>query len=207
MNLETWRQLWRVLEISDIILLIVDIRFPALHFSPAFYEHCTKNLQKDVILVLNKIDLVENSVVIAWKNYFRNKFPNLHILLFSSSKQIKQRRTRNQDHTQDQDQDSATTRALAAQIYTAKAHRQLYECVNAIVDSRIDLGSWQAILDKQIEPTLDTVTAAETQEMDELYQRKSERKKFENGFVTIGCCGNYLYLKAFVYFEVDPIEF
>lgn len=28
MNLETWRQLWRVMEISDIILFIVDIRFP-----------------------------------------------------------------------------------------------------------------------------------------------------------------------------------
>jgi hypothetical protein len=28
MNLETWRQLWRVLEMSDIILMIVDIRYP-----------------------------------------------------------------------------------------------------------------------------------------------------------------------------------
>lgn len=28
LNLETWRQLWRVLEMSDILLCIVDIRFP-----------------------------------------------------------------------------------------------------------------------------------------------------------------------------------
>lgn len=28
LNLETWRQLWRVLEISDIVLVIVDIRYP-----------------------------------------------------------------------------------------------------------------------------------------------------------------------------------
>ena len=28
MNLETWRQLWRVLEMSDILLLITDIRHP-----------------------------------------------------------------------------------------------------------------------------------------------------------------------------------
>ncbi|MBH0219665.1 hypothetical protein GH793_15910 [Listeria monocytogenes] len=27
-NLETWRQLWRVLEMSDVVLLIVDIRHP-----------------------------------------------------------------------------------------------------------------------------------------------------------------------------------
>lgn len=91
MNLETWRQLWRVLEISDIILLIVDIRFAALHFSPAFYNYCNEVLKKDVILVLNKIDLVQTSTVIAWKHYFLKHFPNLHILLFSSSKQIKRR--------------------------------------------------------------------------------------------------------------------
>lgn len=28
LNLETWRQLWRVLEISDILLVIVDARYP-----------------------------------------------------------------------------------------------------------------------------------------------------------------------------------
>ena len=26
LNLETWRQLWRVIEMSDILLVIVDIR-------------------------------------------------------------------------------------------------------------------------------------------------------------------------------------
>lgn len=30
LNLETWRQLWRVLEISDIVLVIVDIRYPVI---------------------------------------------------------------------------------------------------------------------------------------------------------------------------------
>lgn len=96
LNLETWRQLWRVLEISDIILLIVDIRFPALHFSPKFYEYCTQALQKDVILILNKIDLVPTSLVVAWKLYFETKYPNLHIILFSSAKQIKYRQKQRQ---------------------------------------------------------------------------------------------------------------
>jgi len=95
MNLETWRQLWRVLEISDIILLIVDIRFPSLHFSPTFYEHCAAN-DKDVILVLNKIDLVPTEQVVAWKAYFKKKYPKLHVLLFSSSKQIKLKRGKHQ---------------------------------------------------------------------------------------------------------------
>lgn len=28
LNLETWRQLWRVLEMSDIILIVSDARYP-----------------------------------------------------------------------------------------------------------------------------------------------------------------------------------
>lgn len=28
LNLETWRQLWRVLEMSDVLLVVVDARFP-----------------------------------------------------------------------------------------------------------------------------------------------------------------------------------
>lgn len=32
LNLETWRQLWRVTEMSDLVLLIADIRHPVLLF-------------------------------------------------------------------------------------------------------------------------------------------------------------------------------
>lgn len=35
LNLETWRQLWRVLEMSDIVLVVVDARFP-VHNEIAF---------------------------------------------------------------------------------------------------------------------------------------------------------------------------
>ena len=54
MNLETWRQLWRTVEISDIILMIVDVRFAVnilfsfLHFKSIILSrlfislrHCT----------------------------------------------------------------------------------------------------------------------------------------------------------------------
>lgn len=211
MNLETWRQLWRVVEISDIILLIVDIRFPALHFSPKFYEYCTSVLRKDVILILNKIDLVSTSVVVAWKHFFEHRFPNLHIILFSSSKQIKhkKKRAKSEDKTkksENQDEisqeEELEIKALAADIYTAKAHRQLYECVKNIVKNNVDLSSWSDMTEKLIEnSTIRTegslnsienlnISNEDTGFMDELYYSKVERKKFENGFVTIGCCGN-----------------
>ena len=33
LNLETWRQLWRVIEMADIVLLITDIRHPVSSIS------------------------------------------------------------------------------------------------------------------------------------------------------------------------------
>ncbi|XP_017561536.1 guanine nucleotide-binding protein-like 1 [Pygocentrus nattereri] len=83
-NLETWRQLWRVLEMSDIILLIVDIRHPVLQFPPALYHYITGPLQKQVVLVLNKVDLCPAPLVLAWKHYMTKHFPHLHCACFTS---------------------------------------------------------------------------------------------------------------------------
>ena len=58
--------------------------FQALHFSPAMYNYVTKELQKPLVLVLNKIDLAAPSLVVAWKHYFTTKFPGLHIVCFTS---------------------------------------------------------------------------------------------------------------------------
>eukprot|EP00731_Ephydatia_muelleri_P024906 Em0016g1177a len=84
LNLETWRQLWRVLEISDVLLLITDVRHPVLHFSPALYKYVAEELKKHVVLVLNKIDLVPPEVVVAWRHYFLSKFPELDVICFTS---------------------------------------------------------------------------------------------------------------------------
>ncbi|CAG8462783.1 12164_t:CDS:10 [Ambispora leptoticha] len=83
-NLEVWRQLWRVFEISDMILIIVDIRHPLLHFPPSLYNFVVKELGRDMILVFNKIDLVARNTVEAWSRYFQQEFPNVHIVGFSS---------------------------------------------------------------------------------------------------------------------------
>lgn len=83
-NLETWRQLWRVLEMSDVILLIVDIRHPVLQFPPTLYHYINGDLQKQVVLVLNKADLCPPPLVIAWKHYLASQFPHLQTVCFTS---------------------------------------------------------------------------------------------------------------------------
>lgn len=83
-NLETWRQLWRVLERSDVLVMVADIRYPALHFVPGLYERITKEMGKGMVLALNKCDLVSEDLLNAWKAYFQQRYPDLAIALFSS---------------------------------------------------------------------------------------------------------------------------
>lgn len=84
LNLDTWRQLWRVLEMSEIITIVVDIRQPLFHFPPALYDYIVNDLRKMVIIVLNKIDLVPASLVIAWQSYLKKQYPEVHIVPFAS---------------------------------------------------------------------------------------------------------------------------
>ncbi|KAJ3046059.1 Guanine nucleotide-binding-like protein 1 [Rhizophlyctis rosea] len=82
-NLEVWRQLWRVSELSDIMLLVVDSRHPILHFPPSLFDHIVKELGKKLVLVFNKIDLIDAVTLQAWKSYFVQRFPGLLTATFS----------------------------------------------------------------------------------------------------------------------------
>ncbi len=68
-NLNVWRQLWRVTETSSIILILIDSRFPLIHFPPSL-EHYVKGLGKPYVLVLTKTDLVPRWLAEAWQSWF-----------------------------------------------------------------------------------------------------------------------------------------
>lgn len=53
-------------------------------FPPSLYDYVTNTLKKDFILVLNKIDLAPAPLVVAWKKYFEEKYPSLHIAMFTT---------------------------------------------------------------------------------------------------------------------------
>ncbi|KAJ1979184.1 hypothetical protein H4R35_001611 [Dimargaris xerosporica] len=86
-NLEVWRQLWRVVEISDVVLVVTDIRHPLLHFPPSLYDYVVQSQGKKMILVLNKADLVTESIVDAWRDYFQRVFPELLVTTFACFEQ------------------------------------------------------------------------------------------------------------------------
>lgn len=70
-NIEVWKQLWRVVERSDLVVQIVDARNPLL-FRSVDLERYVKELNdgKQNLLLVNKADLLTLKQRIAWAQYF-----------------------------------------------------------------------------------------------------------------------------------------
>ena len=80
-NLEVWRQLWRTLEVSDALLLIVDARTPLLSFPAPLYEEAVRRGTLPMVCLLNKADLLPPAVADAWAQCLRDKYPALHAVV------------------------------------------------------------------------------------------------------------------------------
>ncbi|TQS38125.1 hypothetical protein Golomagni_01376 [Golovinomyces magnicellulatus] len=83
-NLEVWRQLWRVIERSDLILQIVDARNPLL-FRSEDLERYVKDIDpaKENLLLVNKADLLTLEQRQAWADYFNSA--DIRFKFFSAS--------------------------------------------------------------------------------------------------------------------------
>ncbi|KAJ7706018.1 hypothetical protein B0H17DRAFT_919616 [Mycena rosella] len=80
-NLEVWRQLWRVTEISHIILVLLDSRAPLLHYPPSLATYLSDHR---VILVLTKVDISGPARADAWTRYFNVHYPTLRVVQVES---------------------------------------------------------------------------------------------------------------------------
>ncbi|XP_041989890.1 GTPase LSG1-1-like [Salvia splendens] len=70
-NLDIWRQLWRVLERSDLIVMVVDARDPLFYRCPDLEAYAREiDEHTKTVLLVNKADLLPCSVREQWANYF-----------------------------------------------------------------------------------------------------------------------------------------
>lgn len=82
-NLEVWRQLWRVIERSDLVVQIVDARNP-LQFRSEDLENYVKEIdpRKKNLLLVNKADMLTLKQREAWAEYFEEN--NINFRFFSA---------------------------------------------------------------------------------------------------------------------------
>lgn len=103
-NLEVWRQLWRVIERSDLVVQIVDARNP-LMFRSEDLENYVKdvNPKKQNLLLVNKADMMTSKQRRAWAQYFKSN--NIAYRFFSASlaKQLNEERELEEGSSSEED--------------------------------------------------------------------------------------------------------
>lgn len=74
-NLEVWRQLWRVVERSDLVVQILDCRNPLMYLCEDLIKYVNEefNGKKMNLILLNKADYLTEKQRQMWFEYFRDR--------------------------------------------------------------------------------------------------------------------------------------
>ncbi|TDG42500.1 hypothetical protein AWZ03_011085 [Drosophila navojoa] len=182
LNLETWRQLWRVLEFSDILLIIVDVRYASLMFPPSLYDYIIHTIKKQAIVIFNKVDLVAAEAVVAWRHYFNERYPELPVVLFASYSMRSQKGTQR-------------SRFQRAHRQSMEGVHNIYRECQKIVENDVDLSAWlQKIRDDMCTDELDDDEATTNNQGESRISNVTETTphqhvKYNSGVLTIGCIG------------------
>ncbi|KQJ85744.1 GTPase LSG1-1 [Brachypodium distachyon] len=71
-NIDIWRQLWRVVERSDLLVMVVDARDPLFYRCPDLEAYAKEfDEHKRTMLLVNKADLLPLNIRKRWADYFK----------------------------------------------------------------------------------------------------------------------------------------
>lgn len=88
-NLEVWRQLWRVIERSDLVCQLVDARNPTFYYSTDLEAYASELVPpKPMVVVVNKADYLSRAQQREWARHFEKR--GVVVLFFSARQQQEQ---------------------------------------------------------------------------------------------------------------------
>ncbi len=92
-NIEVWRQLWRVIERSDLVVQIVDARNPLLFRSDDLEKYVKEvDSKKRNLLLINKSDMLTEEMREQWAQYFEEKGINYKFFSAHLAKELNEAR-------------------------------------------------------------------------------------------------------------------
>ncbi|EAT32852.1 AAEL014908-PA [Aedes aegypti] len=102
-NLDFWRQLWRVVERSDIVVQIVDGRNPLL-FRSEDLERYVKEVdeRKMNMILINKSDFLNEDQRTAWARYFDEQ--GIRVAFFSAAESVEEAKREQEEREAREDQ-------------------------------------------------------------------------------------------------------
>ncbi|KIW09089.1 uncharacterized protein PV09_00034 [Verruconis gallopava] len=129
-NLEVWRQLWRVIERSDLIVQIVDARNPLL-FRCEDLEKYVKEVdaKKTNLLLVNKADMMTLEQRQIWADYFVENNINFRFFSAELARERNEARGLGNGEEGDDDDDDASSSSLQDEVAdnTGSAEKELLE--------------------------------------------------------------------------------
>lgn len=107
-NLEFWRQLWRVVERSDVVVQIVDARNPLL-FRCEDLEKYVKEVSEDKMnmILINKADFLSDIQRKYWADYFANI--GVKVVFFSAVLAAEEQNVETDDKNREIEDDAETS--------------------------------------------------------------------------------------------------
>ncbi|KAF4585763.1 ribosome biogenesis GTPase Lsg1 [Ophiocordyceps camponoti-floridani] len=135
-NIEVWRQMWRVIERSDLVVQIVDARNPLL-FRCEDLESYVKavDAKKENLLLINKADMMTPTQRKAWAKYLREAGIAFEFFSAHLAKQLNE--ARDDDDDDDDDDESESDDELHASAQGHDAPNDQDDDADSDQDSRI----------------------------------------------------------------------
>ena len=131
-NIEVWRQLWRVIERSDLVVQIVDARNPLL-FRCEDLERYVKEVdpKKRNLLLINKSDMLTDDMREHWATYFEEKGVNYKFFSAYLAKELNEAREEAESPSADQIDHAGEARqpskTMAARLQKVNLKEELNE--------------------------------------------------------------------------------
>lgn len=136
-NLEFWRQLWRVVERSDVIAQIVDARNPLLFWCEDLEKYVREvDPTKQNMILLNKSDFLTEEQRKSWWNYFKEK--GLKAAFFSATAATEELNPINEVDEEEEEKEKSDSEQESSEEEDKKIGLEVKETVEEISKLRID---------------------------------------------------------------------
>ena len=181
-NLEFWRQLWRVIERSDLVIQIVDSRHPLLFRSQDLEKYVKEvsALKKNLVL-LNKADFLTEEQRVTWAEYLTKE--NINFAFFSAISE------EDEDIETEEDEDKDAANKEGEEDENDDASKEIEDEVAKDTDNKLieDGKTNDAICREPTTPN--TYSQTDVLTSDQLMDLFRSYKRFETENITVGFIG------------------
>jgi large subunit GTPase 1 len=103
-NIEVWRQLWRVIERSDLVVQIVDARNPLLFRTEDLEKYVLEvDVEKRNLLLVNKADLMTLEQRRGWADWFESQGIRFAFYSARLAKEAQEKEAENEDDDEEEE--------------------------------------------------------------------------------------------------------